>query len=120
MKQLILAFLFSTILSPTAIAETNGFLPTWKMLNSQEKQYFISGYLHAWQDASEVTDIAISFIKDNPKKAVESMESIKGLYNVSGINPITLAARIDEFFTNPENKDASLSRAVSFAKNRAN
>ena len=118
MKKLLLVYLLTLSFSFKAYAETNAFLPTWKMLNDQEKQHFISGYLHAWRDASGVTDIAISYIKDNPRKAVESMESIKGLYNVAGISPLTLSTEIDEFFENPDNKGASLSKAVSFAKRK--
>ncbi|MEZ4753108.1 MAG: hypothetical protein R3A13_02220 [Bdellovibrionota bacterium] len=124
MKKILLSIIFSLIFtsltSISAFAENTAFLPTWKMLNDEEKQHFISGYLYAWQDASSVTDIAIGFIKDNPKQAVKSLESIKGLYNVAGIRPMSLASEIDEFYKQPENKDASLSKAVSYAKSRAN
>ena len=117
MKKLLVLALVACLLPLQAFGETNPFLPTWKLMTDEQKQHFISGYLHAWRDAADVTGIAIGYIKDNPKKAVNSLDTIRGLYDVTGLRPQTLAAELDEFFAEPENKDSSLSKAVTYAKN---
>ncbi|MBX7138337.1 MAG: hypothetical protein K1X83_10160 [Oligoflexia bacterium] len=93
------------------------FLPTWKLLNTQEKQQFIAGYLKGWQDAEKVTSIAIEYVRDNPDKAVDGLEKIKSVYNLSGLNPDLLIRSLDAFYSEPENNSASLSKAVSAVKN---
>lgn len=93
------------------------FLPTWKHLNSEQKRQFIAGYVFGWNDARKVTDIAIEYIRSNPKKAVESLESIKSLYDLGEIDPATAALQLDNFFAEPENSGASLSVAISALKN---
>lgn len=96
-------------------AET-GFASTWKLLNTQDKQQFISGYLRGWKDAQQVTEVAITYVEQNPKNAVDGLKSLKGLYEVSSLSPDYLAREIDAFFKNPENANATLSAAITAAK----
>lgn len=98
--------------------EKASFLPTWKLLNPQEKQQFMAGYLYGWRDAAKVTDIAISYVKEHPQKAVEGLESIRSLYDVSGFNSSSVAHEVDGFFQDSDNRDASLTAAISYAKSR--
>ena len=92
------------------------FSPTWKLLSQSEKQQFLAGYIYGWKDAERVTDIAISYVKENPGKAVEGLEEIKGLYEFGDIKPALLASAVDAYFSDPSNSDAGLSQAVSAAK----
>lgn len=96
--------------------DSSSFYPTWKLLGSKEKEQFVAGYIQGWKDAAQVTDIAISFVQDNPGKAVEGLEQVKGLYDVRDIRPGLLAGAIDDFYSRPENQGAALSLAVSAAK----
>lgn len=92
------------------------FLPVWKMMNSQEKQQFIAGYVQGWRDAQKVTEIAQDYIRQNPNDAVEGLEKIKGLYDLSGLKPEMLVKGIDAFYLEPDHGRAGLSRAISAAK----
>ena len=98
--------------------EKASFLPTWKLLNPQEKQQFMAGYLYGWRDAAKVTDIAITYVKENPQKAVEGLESIRALYDVSRFSSSSIAHEVDSFFQDSDNRDASLTAAISYAKAR--
>lgn len=99
-----------------ADAKENSFLPTWKLLSSQEKQHFVSGYIQGWNDARKVTDIALEYIKTNPTRAVESLESIRKLYDMSHLTPENLVEHIDKFYEDPKNHSSSLSVAVTAAR----
>ncbi|MBN8548722.1 MAG: hypothetical protein J0M12_05365 [Deltaproteobacteria bacterium] len=116
----VLALALSTTSPMRCMAEDEkaSFLPTWKLLNPQEKQQFMAGYLYGWRDAAKVTDIAISYIKENPQKAVEGLESVRALYDVSRFNSSAIAHEVDTFFQDSDNHDASLTAAISFAKAR--
>lgn len=92
------------------------FYPTWKLLSFAEKQQFVAGYIYGWRDAARVTDVVISYVKDNPGKAIEGLEQVKGLYDLGDLKPAILAQAIDTFFEDPDNKSAGLSQAVSAAK----
>ncbi len=92
------------------------FYPTWKLMSFAEKQQFVAGYIHGWRDAARVTDIVITYVKDNPGKAVEGLEQVRGLYDLRDLKPTILAQALDTFFEDPENKTAGLSQAVSAAK----
>ena len=122
MKKLIvlvsfIAFAMST--SDWAFADQEAsFLPTWRLLSSQEKQQFISGYVQAWKDAASVNDVVIGYIKSNPDKAAQALESIRSIYDFSGVPVEQLVSGIDDFYTDPENLGAPLSKAVSGAKSR--
>ena len=122
MKKLIvlvsfIAFAMST--SDCAFADQEAsFLPTWRLLSSQEKQQFISGYVQAWKDAASVNDVVIGYIKSNPDKAAQALESIRSIYDFSGVPVEQLVSGIDDFYTDPENLGAPLSKAVSGAKSR--
>jgi hypothetical protein len=87
-----------------ADAADASFLPTWKLLNTQEKQHFIAGYIHGWNDAARVTDVAIDFVKDNPGRAIETLQKVKNV--------------IDVFYSDPDNAEAPLTRAVSSAREK--
>ena len=97
-------------------ADSSGFQTTWKLLNRDQKEYFISGYIHGWQDAAKVTDIAIEFVEQNPEKAVEGLQRIKQLYKIRGFKTDELVKAIDEFYNDPTNSQAPLSMAVTAAK----
>jgi len=102
-------------------AETSAeesFYPTWKLLSIQERQQFVAGYLFGWKDAAKVTDVVLDYVKENPTKAVEGLEKAKSLYSVQALRPAEIAREVDLFFQASENKEASLSRAMSFARGR--
>ena len=98
--------------------DERSFSPIWKLMNSEQKQQFISGYIQGWKDAARVTDIAISYIRSNPDKAIDSLQGVKQLYALGRLNPSLLTAEIDEFFADPANSSASLSRAITASKIR--
>ena len=91
------------------------FLPIWKLLSHGEKQQFIAGYIQGWKDAAKVIDVAIAYVRDNPKQALQSLERIKSLYLLSDAKATAIVERIDDFYTKPENRDAPLSLAISAA-----
>jgi hypothetical protein len=99
-------------------AQADSFLPTWKLMNDDEKQQFIAGYLQGWRDAASVTDIAISFVKNNPASAVESLEKVKELYDIREIRPSDVTQEIDLFYSDPTNSNAPLSKAITAARAR--
>ncbi len=118
---LLVGCLTSVFVPPTsawAEDEKSGFIATWKLLNPQEKQQFMAGYLYGWRDAAKVTDIAIGYVKENPNKAVEGLESVRSLYDVSRFSSSSIAQKIDEFFQDADNREASLAAAVSYARSR--
>jgi hypothetical protein len=129
MKKLTLfTLLFATISpismgpSPFILAEeregSGSFLPVWKLLTLNEKQQFISGYLQGWRDAALVTDIAINYVKKNPERAIASLEGIKVLYRLKNSSSSQIVEAIDEFYADPENQNAPLSRAVTAARSK--
>lgn len=93
-----------------------GFSPTWKLMTLEQKQQFVAGYLQGWRDAAVVTDIVISYVRKNPQKAVASLEGVKELYNLKSLRSAELVERIDEFYADPSNNSAPLSRAVTAAR----
>ena len=107
-------------LLPLACLAEASFLPSWKLMNSQEKQHFIAGYVQGWRDAQQVTDITISYVKKNPDQAVLGLEKMKSLYDLSGAKPELLAKAVDVFYMDPQNGHASLSSAVTAARNALN
>ena len=112
---------FSLISFVPLPAQAQGsFLPSWKLMNSLEKQHFIAGYVQGWKDAQQVTDITISYVKQNPAQAVAGLEKMRSLYDLSGAKPELLAKAIDVFYMAPENSSASLSSAVTAARNALN
>ena len=115
----IFVLIFSGWTSSSALADQEvSFLPTWKLLSSQEKQQFISGYVQAWRDAASVNDVVIGYIKSNPDKAAQSLDSIRSIYDFSGVPVEQLVRGIDDFYADPEHQAAPLSKAVSGAKSR--
>jgi hypothetical protein len=113
----ILSGIFSNALISWAnSSNTDSFAPTWKLLHTAEKQQFLSGYLYGWRDAAKVIDVAISYVHANPERAVEGLQGIKSLYNLSGLKPTQLVDSIDQFYTDPENQSAPLSAAITAAR----
>lgn len=96
-----------------------GFLPTWKLLSEKQKIDFMAGYLFGQRDAQQIIDIAIQYVRDNPTKAVESLERVKRLYDYEAVRPPLLAKEVDNFYSNPDNAQAPLSAAVSAGRARA-
>lgn len=104
------------LITPTFAEPETAFLPTWKLMKFEEKQHFISGYIQGWIDAARVTDIAIAYVRENPTRAVEGLQSVQRLYDLSAIKPQPLVEEIDAFFAKPVNSNASLSAAVTAAR----
>ena len=95
------------------------FQPVWDLLNKQEKQQFISGYLFGMKDAATMTGVLREFVKENPTSAQESLERIRGIYQDMGAGkPDSIAREIDFFYKDPRNREAPLSRAITAARNR--
>jgi len=94
------------------------FLPTWKLLTDEAKRQFVAGYLHGWSDAAKVTDIAIDYVRGNPDEALDGLKRLKQLYNISGVQAELLSEGITQFYADPENAGAPLSKAVTAARNR--
>lgn len=114
---LVTALFPSSLSIPLAHADNESpFLPTWKHLSTDEKKQFIAGYIFGWKDAAQVTAIATEFIKSNPQKAVESLQSVERIYSMSELDPAQVAKAIDLFFSMPENSGAPLSKAVTAAR----
>jgi hypothetical protein len=120
LKPICLAILLS--LSRTVWAagpsDERPFLPTWKLLNSEQKQQFIAGYLFGWNDAAQITAIVAGFVKENPEQAQKGLEKLQTLYSVGDLRPQAIAREVDAFYNDPSNSSAGLSRAVSYAKDR--
>lgn len=105
-----------SVLTFTAIVHVqaeDSFLPTWKLLKEQERQQFIAGYMFGWSDAAKVTDVAIQFVRENPTNAVEGLTKIRSLYDFKGLKADSVARQLDSFFSQPENRDATLSQAIT-------
>lgn len=102
----------------TGPAEERPFLPTWKLLNSEQKQQFIAGYLFGWNDAAQITAIVAGFVRENPEEAQRGLEKLQSLYAVGDLRPQAIAREVDTFYNDPTNSSAGLSRAVSYAKER--
>jgi len=94
------------------------FLPTWRLLNSEQKQQFIAGYLFGWNDAARITEIVAGFVKENPEQAQRGLEKLKNLYDLREMKPTSIAREVDLFYADPANGNAGLSLAVTFAKGR--
>ena len=120
-------FFFSFIIAALTLISFSGlahceeqasFLPTWKLLSPEAKEQFIAGYLQGWKDAEQVTIIATQYVKENPQKALEGLEKIRALYDMSSLTSSAIAKEIDQFYQNPSNGSAGLAKAVSVAKQR--
>lgn len=100
-------------------AEDSAFLPAWKLLGNNEKQEFISGYIQGWKDAVKILDIVISYVRENPERAERALISIKEIYDMSRVRPDQLVHEIDLFYSDPANRNAPLSKAMTAAKAKA-
>ncbi|MCI5066179.1 hypothetical protein MRY87_10680 [bacterium] len=114
---LTVSFFVGVMGTSLASAETNtSFYPTWKLLKSNERKLFVSGYLQGWRDSKRVTEILKSHVKENPENAVASLEKVSQLYSTADIPIETLVERITAFYSDPENHGAPLSVAVSASR----
>ena len=91
------------------------FLPTWKLLKPEQKSQFIAGYLYALKDSERMLEIAQAYTEKNPQQAVTAIKKLKELYSFYNLKPDVVVRRVDSFFSEPENRSASLSMAVSSA-----
>ena len=111
-----------TLLGLPGIARTEDlseppFAPVWQLLNNEQKQQFIAGYLLGMKDAATMTGVLRDFVQSNPTSAQESLERLRGIYDdLSQGKPDTVSAAIDRFFKDPANKEAPLSRAITAAR----
>jgi hypothetical protein len=93
------------------------FAPVWQLLNKEQKQQFIAGYLLGMKDAATMTGVLRDFVQSNPTSAQESLERLRGIYDdLSQGKPDTVSDAIDRFFKDPANKEAPLSRAITAAR----
>lgn len=101
-----------------ARAEAESFVPTWKLLKGDEKRQFVAGYMYGWRDAAKVIDIARDFVRENPRDAVSGLEKIKTVYDLSGLKVDTVVRDLDSYFSDPSNRDASFSQAITSIRNK--
>ena len=106
------------LVSDSESATPASFLPVWRLLSQEQKHQFVAGYLKGWQDAATVTDIAISYIRQNPSAALEGMMKIRAVYDLSELKPEVVVETLDRFYANPDNRNASLSVAITAARNK--
>ena len=104
------------ILGVASIAYAEGFAATWKLLTPTQKEQFVAGYLQGYRDASTVTDVTLDYIKQNPQRAIEGLETLKKVYFVEGVRPAKLVEGLDQYFAAPENQGSSFSQAVNTVK----
>ena len=121
-RPLVIAALLFGLALPAAHADDRGeppFQPVWELLNRQEKQQFIAGYLFGMRDAATMTGVVREFLRENPTSAPESLDRIKSLYqDMASGKPDALAKEIDAFYKDPANHEAPLSRAITAARNK--
>jgi len=122
MRKVMAFFASMLLLASVAFAEDSevsdrpsSFYPIWQMLSKSEKLQFVAGYIQGWRDAAAVTDVAITYVRQQPQHAVEVLERIRRLYQSEAM-PDVLVPRIDEFYRNPDNHSAPLSKAISAAR----
>lgn len=87
-------------------------------MNTEEKRQFIAGYKYASEDVQQILDIAIDFVRENPDQAINGLETLKRLYNFSATGPDTMVKEIDRFYSSSNNREASLSRAMTATNNK--
>lgn len=111
-----LSLIFIWLTSAWADVSDSSFAATWKLLDGASRQQFVAGYLQAWADAAKVNEVAVDYIKENPVKAVDGLQSIKGLYDFSEISPGRLVDALNAFYSDPSNQSAGLAKAVTAIK----
>lgn len=113
-----LATFVGGVTTPAAADSESPFLPTWRLLNAEQKQQFIAGYLFGWNDAARITEIVASFVKENPDQAQQGLERLKSVYDLRELKPTAIAREVDRFYADPSNGNAGLSLAVTFARSK--
>lgn len=111
-----LTFGVAPIASAQESSDLGSFSAVWKLMSTTDRERFISGYLRGWKDASGFLDIAIEYVKSNPAQAADALIKLRELANLGDQKPGALAIFIDQFYKNPENQGAPLSKAVSAAR----
>jgi len=114
---LTLALLLSPIVHSVSASETS-FMPTWRLLSQEQKQTFVAGYLHGWRDARRVAEIVGEHLERNPDQVHKSMQAMQGIYDLSELRPEQIVREIDQFYQEPENARAPLSKAISSSRRR--
>ena len=113
---------FFALLTGLAWADDIGdssFLPVWQMMNREQKEQFVAGYIQGMKDAAKMTEVLSAFVKDNPASAGDSLQRLKGIYlNLGDARSDSLTHEIDTFYASPKNKEAPLSRAITGARNK--
>jgi hypothetical protein len=74
--------------------------------------------MYGWRDAAKVTDAAIDFVKQNPKDAVEGLTKVRSLYEMDGVRADALVHELELFFEKSENRESTLSQAVTAVRFR--
>ena len=69
------------------------------------------------KSVNNVFDILEDYAANNPEKITQGITSLKSLYDLSGVTPDTLADKLDDFYKDPANSNATLAKAVTAAKN---
>ena len=122
----VIAIIITTILASSPVfAENNpskqedgSFLPAWRLLNTENKQQFVSGYQRGWKDAVNIIDIVITYLKTNPSEGIKALESVRNIYDLENLRPDDLVKAIDKYYADPDNNNAPFSKAITAAKNR--
>lgn len=117
-RKMLLAVAFTGAFSLYANAES--FVPTWKLLKSDEKRQFVAGYMYGWKDAAKVIDIAKDFVQQNPRDAISGLEKIKGVYDLTGLKVDTVVRDLDNYFGDPDHRDSTFSQAITTIRSRQN
>jgi len=112
-----LALLISPVAQTASAGETS-FMPTWRLLNQEQKQTFVAGYLHGWRDARRVAEIVGEHLERNPDQVHKSMQAMQAIYDLSELRPERIVRDIDQFYQEPENARAPLSKAISSSRSR--
>jgi hypothetical protein len=112
---LLVAVLVVLLLSTCAGADDidAGFGPTWKLMKSDERRYFVAGYMYGWKDAGKVMEIARDYVRENPGNAVTGLEKIRSVYDLSSVRVDEAIRELNAFFADPSNRDATFSQAIT-------
>lgn len=94
------------------------FYPTWKLLKQEDKVQYLSGYMHAWQDAHLTLGIAADYVNQNPESAADSIRRLQRIYDFSSLRPDTLVREIDAYYADGKQQSSSLSQAITAARSR--
>jgi len=106
---------FALLAPPAQIAnaQEQQFYTSWKLMNNQEKQQFIAGYMMAYANARKIAELTAQYSEHEPAKALESLRKLPNFFTIPNISPGILTQEVDTFYSDPENWSANFSKAVS-------